>query len=86
MEVLKVSSATNAPKLAGALTAVVREDGGATMQCIGAGAVNQAVKATAIARGFLAPQGIEICILPGFKDISVGGSKKTSVNMEVRRL
>ena len=59
MEVLKVSARSNPNSVAGALAGVLREKGGAEIQAIGAGALNQAVKAIAIARGFVAPGGIE---------------------------
>lgn len=86
MEILRVSSKTKANKLAGAIAAVVRDEGGVIVQSIGAGAVNQAVKAVAIARGFLAPQGIEICMLPGFNELNINDLERTAINMEVRRL
>ncbi|HAZ21583.1 MAG TPA: stage V sporulation protein S, partial [Firmicutes bacterium] len=60
MEVLKVSSHSNPKSVAGALAAVVRESGLAELQAIGAGAVNQAIKAIAITRGFVAPNGINL--------------------------
>ncbi len=59
MEVLRVSSKSNPNAVAGALAGVIREKGGAELQTIGAGALNQAVKAIAIARGFMAPSGVE---------------------------
>ena len=59
MEILKVSAKSNPNSVAGALAGVLREKGGAEIQAIGAGALNQAIKATAIARGFVAPSGID---------------------------
>ena len=61
MEILKVSAKSNPNSVAGALAGVLREKGGAEIQAIGAGALNQAIKATAIARGFVAPSGIDLC-------------------------
>ena len=58
MEVLKVSAKSNPNSVAGALAGVLRERGGAELQAIGAGALNQAIKAVAIARGFVAPSGV----------------------------
>ena len=55
MEVLKVSSRSSPNSVAGALAGVLRERGTAELQAIGAGALNQAIKAVAIARGFVAP-------------------------------
>lgn len=62
MEVLKVASNSNPNKVAGALAGVIREKGKAELQAIGAGAVNQAVKAIAIARGYLAPSRDQPCL------------------------
>ena len=66
MDVLKVSSKSNPNKVAGALTNVFREKGNAEIQAIGAGALNQAIKAIAIARGFLAPSGNNLVCIPAF--------------------
>ena len=64
MEVLKISSKSNPNSVAGAIAGLVKESNKAEMQAIGAGALNQAVKAVAIARGFVAPAGVDlICIL-----------------------
>ena len=63
MDVLKVSAKSNPNSVAGALAAIIKEKNIAEMQAVGAGAINQAVKATAIARGFIAPSGKDIvCI------------------------
>src|SRR5690606_37525345 len=69
MEVLKVSSKSNPNKVAGALAGVIREKGRAEIQAIGAGAVNQAIKAIAIARGYLAPSGFDLVCVPAFTDV-----------------
>ena len=66
MDVLKVSAKSNPNSVAGALAGVLRERGGAEMQAIGAGALNQAVKAIAIARGFVAPSGVDPHLHPRF--------------------
>ena len=60
MEVLRVSTKSNPNSVAGALAGVLREKGTAELQAVGAGALNQAVKAVAIARGFVAPSGIDL--------------------------
>ena len=86
MEALKVGATTNSGKLAGAITNIVRTEGTAMLQAIGAAAVGQSVKAVAIARGYLAPQGIEICMIPGFRDIDMEGAVKTMMILEVRQL
>lgn len=64
MEVLKVSSKSNPNSVAGALAGVLRERGVAEIQAIGAGALNQAIKSIAIARGFVAPSGMDLVCIP----------------------
>ena len=71
MEVLKVSSHSNPNAVAGALAGVIREHGHAEIQAIGAGAINQSVKAVAIARGFLSPSGIDKVCVTAFTDIDI---------------
>ena len=66
MEILKVSAKSNPNSVAGALAGVMREKGGAEIQAIGAGALNQAIKSVAIARGFVAPGGIDLVCVPAF--------------------
>ncbi|KKR29349.1 stage V sporulation protein S [candidate division CPR2 bacterium GWD2_39_7] len=72
-EVLKVSSKSSPNSVAGAIAGVVRTQGAAEMQVIGAGALNQAVKAIAIARGFLAPGGIDLVCKPSFAELKING-------------
>ena len=79
MEVLKVSARSNPNSVAGALAGVLREKGGAEIQAIGAGALNQAVKAIAIARGFVAPGGIDLVSVPAFTDIEIEGRERQSI-------
>ena len=69
MDVLKVSAKSSPNSVAGALAGVLREKGTAEIQAIGAGALNQAVKAVAIARGFVAPSGMDLICIPSFTDI-----------------
>lgn len=83
MEVLKVSSKSNPNSVAGALAGVIREKGGAEMQVIGAGALNQAVKAIAIARGFVAPSGLDLICTPAFTDIQINGEERTAIRLLV---
>ena len=73
MEILKVSAKSNPNSVAGALAGVLREKGGAEIQAIGAGALNQAIKATAIASVFVAPSGIYLLCIPAFTDIQIEG-------------
>ena len=83
MEVLKVSARSNPNSVAGALAGVLREKGGAEIQAIGAGALNQAVKAIAIARGFVAPGGIDLVSVPAFTDIEIEGEERTAIKLIV---
>ncbi|ADL07965.1 MULTISPECIES: stage V sporulation protein S [Thermosediminibacter] len=83
MEVLKVSAKSNPNAVAGALAGVIREKGGAEIQIIGAGALNQAVKAIAIARGYVAPSGIDLICIPAFTDIEIDGQQRTAIKLIV---
>lgn len=81
VEVLKVSSKSSPNAVAGALAGVIRERGTAEIQAIGAGAINQAVKAVAIARGFVAPSGIDLVCVPAFTDIQIEGEERTAIKL-----
>jgi stage V sporulation protein S len=83
LETLRVSAQSNPKSLAGALAAVLREKGVAEMQAVGAGAVNQAVKAIAIARGFVAPNGIDLVSVPAFAEIEIDGEARTAIRFIV---
>ena len=80
-EVLKGAGKSNPNSVAGALAGVLREKGGAEIQAIGAGALNQAVKAVAIARGFVAPGGIDLVCVPAFTDIFIEGEERTAIKL-----
>ncbi|MGI6548974.1 MAG: stage V sporulation protein S [Syntrophomonadales bacterium] len=79
MEVLKVSATSSPKSVAGALTAVLREYGRAEVQAVGAGAVNQAIKAIAITRGFVAPNGIDLVMIPAFVEIDIDDETRTAI-------
>lgn len=83
LEVLKVSAQSNPKSVAGALTAILRERGTAELQAVGAGAVNQAVKAIAITRGFIAPNGIDLVAVPAFVEIAIDGEERTAIKFIV---
>jgi len=83
MEVLKVAAKSNPNSVAGALAGVIREQGMAEMQAIGAGAINQAIKAIAIARGFVAPSGIDLVCVPAFVDVTIDEIEKTAIKLIV---
>ena len=84
MDVLKVAAKSNPNSVAGALAGVLREEGGAELQAIGAGAVNQAVKAVAIARGFVPPSGSDLVCIPAFKDVEIDGEERTAIKFIVK--
>lgn len=85
MDSLKVSSRSNPNLVAGALVAVIRERGYVEMQAVGAGALNQAVKAIAIARGYVAPSGQDLLCSPAFANIEIGGEERTALKLLVER-
>ncbi|HNR79801.1 MAG TPA: stage V sporulation protein S [Mesotoga infera] len=83
MEILKVATNSKPNAVAGALAGVLREKGVAEIQAIGAGAVNQAIKAIAIARGYVAPSGIDLVCIPTFSDVEIDGEVRTAVRFFV---
>jgi stage V sporulation protein S len=83
VEVLKVSSRSNPNSVAGAMAGVVRQSGVVEVQVIGAGALNQAVKAIAIARGYVAPSGVDLVCIPTFADIEIDGESRTAIRLTV---
>ena len=84
MDVLKVSTKSNPNSVAGALAAIIKEKNIAEIQAVGAGAINQAVKAIAIARGFIAPSGKDIICIPAFTDILIDGEERTAIKLIVQ--
>ena len=83
METIKVSSKSNPNSVAGALANVFREKSKVEMQAIGAGALNQAIKAIAIARGFVAPSGKSLVCIPAFVDILIDSEERTAIKLIV---
>jgi len=86
MEVLKVSSKSKPQAVAAALAAVIKQGNKAEVQAIGAGAINQAVKAIAIARGYLAPLGYEIVTIPAFTEVQINSDIRTAIKFIVKTL
>ena len=84
MEVLKVSTKSNPNSVAGAPAAIIKEKNIVEIQAVGAGAINQAVKAIAIARGFVAPSGRDIICVPAFTDIEIDGEERTAIKLIVQ--
>lgn len=83
MNVIKVSSQSSPNAVAGALAGIIREKGRVEVQVIGAAAVNQAMKGIAIARGFVAPAGIDLIFVPSFNEITVNGQERTAIRLVV---
>lgn len=81
MEVLKVAAHSRATAVAGAIAGVVREHGRAEVQAVGAGAVNQATKAVAIARSYLALDGIDVICIPTFVDVVMAEEERTAIRL-----
>ena len=81
MEVLKVSSHSTPNSVAGAIAGVIREQKVVEVQAVGAGAANQAIKSNAIARGYLAPVGIDLVCVPAFANIVIGGEERTAIKL-----
>ncbi len=83
--VLKVSAKSNPNSVAGALAAVLREREAAELQAVGAGAINQAIKAVAIARSYLRPSRIDLTCVPSFIDVQISGNERTGLSLAVER-
>jgi stage V sporulation protein S len=83
IKLLKVSSKSKPNSVAGAIAGMIRSSSRVQIQTIGAGALNQAIKGIAIARGFIAPTGHELICIPYFKDIEVNGEVKTAIVLTV---
>jgi stage V sporulation protein S len=83
MDIIKVAARSRSTAVAGAIAGITREKGRAEVQAIGAGAVNQAVKAVAIARGYLALDGIDVICIPAFTEVEIEGQERTAIKLTV---
>ena len=83
MNVIKVSARSRTAAVAGAIAGVIRDVNRAEVQAIGAGAVNQAVKAIVIAKGYLAEEGVDIVCTPSFVEVDIDGQERTAVRLLV---
>lgn len=83
-EILKVSGKSNPNNVAGAIAAIINEKGKVELQAIGAGAINQTVKAIAIARGYVASAGIDLICVPAFSTVNVEDMDRTGMKFIVR--
>lgn len=81
MEILKVSAKSSPNSVAGAIAGVVREREAVEVQAAGAGAINQAIKAIAIARGYLAPTGIDLICIPAFTSVTIDSDERTAIKL-----
>jgi stage V sporulation protein S len=83
MDIIKVKANSRTAAVAGAIAGVVREKKHAEVQAIGAGAVNQAVKALILAKGYLAEDGIMVIFTPEFVDVEIEGKVRTAIKIVV---
>ena len=83
MTVIKVSARSRTAAVAGAIAGVMRENNRVEVQAIGAGAVNQSIKAIIIAKGYLAEEGVAIVCTPSFVEVAIGGQEKTAIRLLV---
>ena len=83
MDILKISTKSNPNSVAGAIAGLIKERGRAEMQAIGAGALNQAIKAIAIARGFVAPSGVDLICIPAFTEVRIEEEERTGIKLAV---
>ena len=83
MDVLKVSSKSKPNSVAGALANAFREKRVVEIQAVGAGSLNQAIKAIAIARGSVAPTGTDLVCIPAFSEIVIDGEERTAIKLIV---
>jgi stage V sporulation protein S len=85
MDVIRVAAASRSTAVAGAIAGVIREQGHVNVQAIGAGAVNQAIKAVTIARGYLELDGIDVVCVPSFVEVVIDGQERTAVRLSIEK-
>ena len=85
VNVLKVAAQSKPTAVAGAVAGLIREEGHAELQAIGAGAVNQAIKAIAISRSYLSPQHLDVVCVPTFMEVEINASQRTGMRLVVER-
>ncbi len=83
MDILKVSANSKPTSVAGAIAGVIRESKAVEIQAVGAGAINQAIKSIAVARGYMAPSGTELVCIPAFATIEIDGIERTAIKLIV---
>jgi stage V sporulation protein S len=82
---LRVAAATKTNRIAGAIAHMVREQGVAELQAIGAAAISQAVKGTAVARIYVADEGFDLVCVPEFQEVAIEGEKRTAIRLRVEK-
>jgi len=85
VDIIKVSATSRTAAVAGAIAGVFREQEYANVQAIGASAVNQAVKAVALARDYLSEDGYNIVCLPEFVDVEIEGKVRTAIRLAIEK-
>lgn len=83
VDLLKVSAWSNPKAVAGAIAGVLRERGNVDVQVIGAAALNQAIKAVAISRSYVAAEGLDPICIPAFTNIEIGGEDRTAIRLHI---
>lgn len=83
MNIIKVSGSSRTSAVAGAIAGIFRENKIVEIQAIGAGAVNQAVKALVLAKGYLAEDGFEVIFIPSFTEVIINDNERTAVQIIV---
>ena len=88
MAKMKVSSSSKPNSVAGAIVGILNDSPEEVVEitAVGAGAVNQVVKAVAIGRGFVASSGYDIVMQPAFADVEINGTEKTAINFSVKKI
>ena len=85
MEILKVSSSSPPNSVAGAIAGIIREQGEVELQAVGAGAANQAIKSIAVARGYMAPSGVDLICIPAFANVKIDDVERTAIRLIVTK-
>ena len=83
MSIIKVSARSRTASVAGAIAGVLRETGKAEVQAIGAGAVNQSIKAIAIATGYMSEEDVAVVCVPTFAEVTIDGQERTAIRILV---
>ena len=83
MKKIRVSTTSKSVTLANSIVVMLRDDTSIQISAIGAGAVNQAIKAIAVARGMIASRGLDLVCMPAFRNVFIDGIEKTAMDITV---